>query len=63
MVAYLFRTAQHLNLKHYATSRKVAGSSPHEVDFLNLPNPSSRTMALEPTQSLTEMSTGIFLGG
>jgi hypothetical protein len=30
---------------------------PDEVDFSNLPNPSSRTMALESTQSLTEMST------
>jgi hypothetical protein len=33
------------------------------VDFLNLPNPSSRNMALGSTQPLTEMSTGIFLGG
>jgi hypothetical protein len=32
--------------RHYATSGKVAGSSPDEVDFFNLPNPSSRTMAL-----------------
>jgi hypothetical protein len=30
---------------------------PDEVDFFNLPNPSSRTMALESTQTLTEMST------
>jgi hypothetical protein len=35
----------------------VAGSSPDEVDFFNLPNPSSRTMALGSTQPLTEMST------
>jgi hypothetical protein len=41
---------------HYATSLKVAGSSPDEVDFLNLPNPYSRTMALRSTQPLTEMS-------
>jgi hypothetical protein len=27
------------------------------LDFFNLPNPSSRTMALESTQPLTEMST------
>jgi hypothetical protein len=27
------------------------------VDFFNLPNPSSRTMALESTQPLTEMNT------
>jgi hypothetical protein len=41
----------------YATSRKVAGSSPDEVDLFNLPNPSSRNMALGSTQPLTEMST------
>jgi hypothetical protein len=35
----------------------VAGSSPDEVDFLNLRNPSDRTTALESTQPLTEMST------
>jgi hypothetical protein len=44
------------------TSRKVAGLSPDEVDFLNLPNLSSRTMALGSTQPLTEMSTGNLLG-
>jgi hypothetical protein len=45
-------------LRNYATSRKVVGSFPDEViGFFNLPNPSSRTMALGPTQSLTEMST------
>jgi hypothetical protein len=34
-------------LMHYATSRKVAGSSPDEViGFFIGPNPSSRTMAL-----------------
>jgi hypothetical protein len=36
-------------LRHYATSRKVAGSSPDKVDFFNLPIPSSRTMALGST--------------
>jgi hypothetical protein len=30
---------------------------PDEVDFFNLSNPSSRTMALGSTQPLTEMST------
>jgi hypothetical protein len=30
---------------------------PDEVDFFNLPNPSSRTMALRSTQPLTEMIT------
>jgi hypothetical protein len=44
-------------LKYYATSRKVAGSSPDEVDFFHLPNPSSRTVALGSTQPLTELST------
>jgi hypothetical protein len=44
-------------LRHYATSRKVAGSNPYEVDFFNLPNPSSRNMALGSTQPLTEKST------
>jgi hypothetical protein len=34
------------------------GLSPNEVFFIfNLPNPSSRTMALGSTQPLTEMST------
>jgi hypothetical protein len=33
----------------YATSRKVAGSSPDEVDIFTLPNPSSHTMALGST--------------
>jgi hypothetical protein len=34
----------------------VSGLSPVDVDFYNLPNPSSRTMALGSTQPLTEMS-------
>jgi hypothetical protein len=41
----------------FEASRKVAGSSPDEVDFLNWPNTSGRTMALGSTQPLTEMST------
>jgi hypothetical protein len=44
-----------------------AGSSPvrvpDEVNFFNLPNPSGRTMALESTQPLTEMSTRNSPGG
>jgi hypothetical protein len=45
-------------VKFHATSRKVAGSSPHEViGFFSWPNPSSRTIALGSTQPLTEMST------
>jgi hypothetical protein len=40
----------------FLTNRKVAGSSPDDVDFLfNLSNPCSRTMALGSTQPL-EMS-------
>jgi hypothetical protein len=50
-------------LRHYATSRKVAGSNPGEVDIFNLPNPFSCTMALESTKPLTEMSTRNILGG
>jgi hypothetical protein len=50
-------------LSYYATRRKVTGSNSDEViGFFNLPNPSSRTMALESTQPLIEMSIGIFLG-
>jgi hypothetical protein len=39
----------------HATSRKVVGSSLDDVIelFLDLPNPSSRTMALRFTQPLT----------
>jgi hypothetical protein len=36
---------------------------PVEVDFFNLANPSSRTMALGSTQPLTKMSTKNFPGG
>jgi hypothetical protein len=37
-------TAFHICLlRHYAANRKVAGSSPNEVDFFNWPNPSGRT--------------------
>jgi hypothetical protein len=43
----------------YAKRTKVAGTNPDKgTDFLfNLPNPSSRTMALGFTPPLTEMST------
>jgi hypothetical protein len=44
-------------LRHYATSWKIVGSSPDEVGFFNLPNPSNHTMAPGSTQPLTEMST------
>jgi hypothetical protein len=41
-------------LRHYATSRKVAGSIPHEIiESFNCPNTSSRTVALGSTQPLT----------
>jgi hypothetical protein len=36
---------------------------PDEVDFFNLPNPSSHTMALLSTQPLREMSTRNLPGG
>jgi hypothetical protein len=36
---------------------QAVGLSPDEVDFFNLPNLSSRTMALVSTKPLTEMST------
>jgi hypothetical protein len=45
------------SLSHYSCLLIVAGSTPDEVDFLNLPNFSGRAMVLGSTQSLTEMST------
>jgi hypothetical protein len=36
---------------------------PDEVDFFNLPNPSSRTMTLGQTQPLSEINTRNFPGG
>jgi hypothetical protein len=42
---------------------KFAGSSPDEVDFFSLSNPSSHSTALESTQLLTEMSTRNLSGG
>jgi hypothetical protein len=36
---------------------------PDEMDFFNLSNPPSRTMALESTQPLTKMSTRNLPGG
>jgi hypothetical protein len=36
---------------------------PDEVDFFNLPSPSSRTMALGSTQPLTQMRTRNLPGG
>jgi hypothetical protein len=37
--------------------------SKKSLDFFNLPNPSSRTMALGSTQPLTEMNTRNLPGG
>jgi hypothetical protein len=39
------------------------GSSPDEVDFFNLPGPSSHTMAMGLTQPQTEMSARNLPGG
>jgi hypothetical protein len=51
-------------LRRYATSQKVAGSTPDEViEFFNVSNPSCRTMALGFTQPPTEMSTRISFWG
>jgi hypothetical protein len=45
-------------VRHYATSRKVAGSIPDGViEIFRWHNPSGCTMALGLTQPLTEMST------
>jgi hypothetical protein len=53
-----------VDLRHYATSQKVAGSIPGEViTFLNWPNHSSSIMALGSTQFLTEMITRNLPGG
>jgi hypothetical protein len=51
-------------LMHYVTSRKVAVSISDEVTgFFNSPDPTSCTIALESTQSLTEMRTRNLPGG
>jgi hypothetical protein len=50
-------------LRHYATSRKVAGSIPDVIGFFNWPNPSNCTMALGSIHPLTEMSTRILHRG
>ena len=45
-------------LRHCATSRKIVGSIPNcVIRIFHWHNPSGRTMALELTQPLTEMST------
>jgi hypothetical protein len=51
-------------LRRYATGQKVAGSIPEEViGFFNLPNLSSRNMALGSIQPVIEMSTRNLPGG
>jgi hypothetical protein len=64
-ITYCFTTDLRLSswLRHYAISRKVAGSIPDIIGFFNLPCPSSHTMALGSTQPLTEMSTRNIPGG
>jgi hypothetical protein len=53
-----------VNIRFYATSRKVAGLIPHEViGFFDWPNPYSRNMALGSTQPLREMSITSLTGG
>jgi hypothetical protein len=59
----IWGTRQRSWLRHYATRRMFADSSTDEVDFFNLPNSSSSTMALMSTQPLTEMSTRTFREG
>jgi hypothetical protein len=47
-------------LYNYASQNKMLVEA---IGFFNLPNPSSRTMALRSTQPLTEMSTRNLSGG
>jgi hypothetical protein len=49
-------------LRHCATSLKDSSSIPDVIDLFNVPNPSSRTMALKSTQPVTEISTRNFSG-
>jgi hypothetical protein len=65
MCVYPYEGTQYSSrLRHYVTSQKVAVSFPNEVTgFFNWPNLSSRTMALESTQLLTEMSIRNLPGG
>jgi hypothetical protein len=50
-------------LRHCATAGRSPIRVPDEVEFFNLPNISSRTMALGSNQPLTEMSTLNLPGG
>jgi hypothetical protein len=51
------------SMKLVYASQKIASSIPEFTGFFNWPNPSSRTMALESTQPLTQMSTRNLPGG
>jgi hypothetical protein len=60
----LWGTRKRSLLRHYATSRKVAGSIHDEIiGFFNWSNPSGSIMALGATQPLTEISTRNLPGG
>jgi hypothetical protein len=51
-------------LGHYATNRKVTDSTSNEdIALFQLPNPSSRNIALVLTQPLTEVNTRNLSGG
>jgi hypothetical protein len=50
-------------LRQYATSRKLAVSSPGIGGFFNLPNSSRRSTALGSTEPVTVMSTRNIPGG
>jgi hypothetical protein len=61
---FIWGTAVAQWLRYCATNQKVAGSIPDGVmEFFIDINPSDRTMVLESTQPLTEMSTGSITGG
>jgi hypothetical protein len=63
-LTFLFPFYLSLAWGHYATSWKVASSCPGWGRFFfNLPNPSSRNMALGSTQPLAEMGTRDLSGG
>jgi hypothetical protein len=47
----------------WGTMLQAGRSQIRLIEFFNLPNPSSRTVALGSTQPLTEMSTSNLLGG
>jgi hypothetical protein len=61
-VPIIFYSGWHGWLRQYATSRKVAGAIPDDVNdppFPTWPSPSKKNMALGLTQPLTETSTSI----